>query len=188
MTPPVQRVLLWSPVGAPGAEYCVVARSRAGWRVRGSVIAVAEDEPLRVEYQLACAADWRTRRARIETFSGDARRSTLLTVKDDRWFTASGERVDLRGCEDVDLGVTPMTNTLPIRRLNLAIGASAHVTAAWVRFPSLEIRPLGQVYTRLSEQTYRYESDTGFRTEIEVDADGFVVTYPGGWERALPTA
>jgi hypothetical protein len=164
-----------------------VAHSRAGWRVRGSVIAVADDQPLCVEYQLACARDWRTQRLRVATASGDVRRSLLLTARDGHWLTPTGERADLRGCVDVDLGVTPMTNTLPIRRLNLVIGASAEVTAAWVRFPSLEIRPLGQIYTRLSERTYRYESDTGFRTEIEVDEDGFVVTYPGGWRRFLPS-
>ncbi|MGH2487944.1 MAG: putative glycolipid-binding domain-containing protein [Ktedonobacterales bacterium] len=59
--------------------------------------------------------------------------------------------------------------------------------AALVRFPSLEIRLLGQTYTRLDERTYRYESDTGFRAEIVVDEVGFVVTYPGGWDRLLPT-
>lgn len=184
----MKRVLLWFPVGAPGAEYCVVSRSHAGWRVRGSVIALTNDRPLRVDYQLACTVDWRTQRVRIETVSGDARGSLQLTVRDGRWLTPAGERADLQGCVDVDLGVTPMTNTLPIRRLNLAIGASAQVTAAWVRFPSLEVRPLGQTYTRLSERIYRYESDTGFRSEIEVDEDGFVVTYPGGWQRYLALA
>lgn len=181
-----KRVLLWSPVGSPGAEYCVVAHPRASWQIRSSVVAVANDQPLRVEYQLACTTDWRTRRVRIETFSEAARRSLRLTVKGDHWFTPTGERDDLRGCVDVDLGVTPMTNTLPIRRLNLAVGESAQVTAVWVRFPSLEVRSLGQIYTRLTERTYLYESDTGFRAEIVVDDEGFVVTYPGGWQRFLP--
>ena len=33
--------------------------------------------------------------------------------------------------------VTPATNTLPIRRLNLQIGGSKSVIAAWVKFPDL---------------------------------------------------
>ena len=181
-----KQIYLWSPVGAPGAEYCVVSRSRAGWRVRGSVVAVVNDEPLRVEYQITCASDWRTRGVRVETFAGDERRSLHMTASEGRWLLPTGERADLRGCVDVDLGVTPMTNTLPIRRLRLAVGERARVTAAWVRFPSLELRPLAQTYTRLGERAYRYESDTGFRADLEVDEQGFVVSYPGGWQRYLP--
>ena len=185
----MSHILLWSPVGRPGAEYCVVTRTSEGWLMRGSVIAVADGgRPLRVEYQITCDGAWRTRSVRIATGSGAAEpRFLRLTVKDGQWQTPTGGRADLQGCVDVDLGITPATNTLPIRRLDLAVGASAEVTAAWVRFPSLEIRPLGQIYTRLDERTYRYESDTGFRAEIVVDEDGFVVTYPDGWERYLPT-
>src|SRR5712664_99467 len=38
---------------------------------------------------------------------------------------------------DIDLAVTPATNTLPIRRLNLEVGQSQEVTAAWLKFPDL---------------------------------------------------
>lgn len=183
----MSHILLWSPVGRPGAEYCEVRRARAGWRLRGTVVATADGRPLRVEYQIACGTDWRTQTVHVATVSGADRQIARLTARDGQWQTLTDERADLRGCVDVDLGITPATNTLPIRRLNLAVGASADVTAAWVRFPSLEIRPLRQTYTRLDERTYRYESDTGFRAELVVDEDGFVVTYPGGWERYIPT-
>ena len=93
------------------------------------------------------------------------------------------ERSDLRDCVDVDLGVTPATNTLPIRRLNLPIGRSQDVTAAWIKFPDLTLKPLRQRYTRLSENNYRYESDTGFSTNLVVDELGLAIDYVGGWER-----
>ncbi len=92
-------------------------------------------------------------------------------------------RDDLAGCIDVDLGITPSTNTLPIRRLNLQVGESADVTAAWVRFPELTVEPLAQRYTRLDERRYRYESTTGFSAELEVDELGLVVRYGDIWER-----
>jgi hypothetical protein len=37
--------------------------------------------------------------------------------------------------------------------------------------------------TRIEENIYRYESDSGFSAEIMVDDLGLVTTYPGGWER-----
>jgi hypothetical protein len=118
------------------------------------------------------------------TRSGQQQTLSLQPRSDGRWFL-NGQPVDgVDGCIDIDLGITPATNTLPIRRLNLAIGQSADVVATWVRFPSLAVEPLSQRYTRLSRDRYRYESDTGFTTELEVDDDGIVTTYEGGWERA----
>lgn len=87
------------------------------------------------------------------------------------------------GCQDVDLAVTPATNTLPIKRLRLPVGGSASLVAAWVKFPEFQIQPLSQRNTRLGPSTYRYESDTGFRADIEVDDLGLVIVYPGSWER-----
>ena len=48
----------------------------------------------------------------------------------------------MRGCPDVDLAVTPATSTLPVRRLDLGIGNREAVTAAWIKFPGLELQPL----------------------------------------------
>jgi hypothetical protein len=42
---------------------------------------------------------------------------------------------------------------------------------------------LSQRYTRLTKDTYRYESNTGFSAEIAVDDLGLVTANRGGWER-----
>jgi len=110
---------------------------------------------------------------------------TLSLIVESRgvWRSSGRELRELHGCEDVDLALTPATNTLPIRRLNLQVGRSESVIAAWVKFPELTVQPLSQHYTRLGKDTYRYESNTGFSAEIGVDDLGLVTTYPGGWER-----
>ena len=89
----------------------------------------------------------------------------------------------MRGCPDVDLSLTPATNTLPIRRLDLGIGKSESVTAAWIKFPEFELQPLSQRYTRTAENIYRYESHTGFPAEIMVDDLALVTAHPRGWDR-----
>jgi uncharacterized protein len=71
---------------------------------------------------------------------------------------------------------------LPIRRLDLKIGQAATVVAAWLKFPSFALEPLPQVYRRLDEATYRYESSGGeFVADLQVDPSGFVLDYPGIW-------
>jgi hypothetical protein len=99
------------------------------------------------------------------------------------WHSLGQELREIHGCDDVDLAVTPATNTLPIRRLNLQVGSGESVIAAWVKFPDLAVQPLSQRYTRLTKDTYRYESNTGFSAEIVVDDLGLVTAYRGGWER-----
>jgi hypothetical protein len=95
----------------------------------------------------------------------------------------------IAGCVDIDLGWSPSTNTIPIRRLNLRVGArSGPLTMAWVRFPDLTLGPLGQDYECLEERRYRYTSrGGGFRAIIEVDDEGLVVEYEGLSQRARET-
>jgi hypothetical protein len=103
---------------------------------------------------------------------------------DPRPAPAAVEVLSVAGCLDVDLAFTPATNILPLRRLELAVGESREVTAAWVRFPDLSVEPLAQRYTRLDERRVRYESRGGaFTAELEVDELGLVVRYPPLWER-----
>src|SRR6185437_4270420 len=102
---------------------------------------------------------WQTRAVAIEIDAGRGAQTLGMTVDEERrWWSAGAGLVAFRGCDDVDLGITPVTNTLPIRRLNLAIGETRAVIAAWLQFPDLESEPLSQHYTRHDARRYRYES------------------------------
>jgi hypothetical protein len=157
-------------------------------------LTAAANRPVKVRYDVLVGHDWATQKVQIACWSGAQERKLALTVDGHRWSAirgtapeASGEPGEVSvfaGLVDVDLGFSPVTNTLPIRRLSPAIGESIDVIAAWVRFPELTLEPLPQRYTRLSDRLYRYESNGGaFVAELEVDAVGLVITYEGGWER-----
>lgn len=156
-----------------------------GWRLRGLVLAMPGEVPVRVEYDIDVDHGWRTRHVSIDLESGERHEQVQLTRDPQGRWTRGGRHLSaLDACEDVDLSVTPSTNTLPIRRLGLAIGARRAVAAAWVRFPELTIERLDQVYTRIGEHRYRYESGGGaFTAELDVDAAGIVRNYPPVWER-----
>ena len=135
-------------------------------------------------YEIQCDETWLTHRVQVErTIGSDVKTLSLSVESRGAWRSSGQELHETRGCDDVDLAVTPATNTLPIRRLSLQVGSSESVIAAWVKFPELTIQPLSQRYTRLAKDRYRYESNTGFSAEIAVDDLGLVTTYPGGWER-----
>lgn len=188
-----ERVLIWRRVDTHGLEYCALAHSDAGgWTLSGTVVVTLEGKPAEVRYEVVCNEEWQTKIAVVSLTMAGQQRTLRLAVDDERrWWLDGEELPELRGCVDIDLGVTPSTNTLPIRRLGLDASASEVVTAAWVRFPSLEVAALTQRYTRLDADHYRYESGSGleqggapaFTAELLVDDAGLVIDYGTIWQR-----
>ncbi len=151
-------------------------------------VTVRETAPWTVEYRVTFDPTWVTREALVSVRRAGS--DSLLELRREpsgRWLAGSVPIPACDGCLDVDLGVTPSTNTSAIRRLGLEVGHSAELNAAWVRFPDLSIEPLRQRYTRLEPLSYLYESlrdgKVVFRARLEVDATGLVERYEGVFER-----
>ena len=183
----IPRALCWRRIlDNNSLEYAVAQPSVVGLELAGTIVAIDNEAPLEVHYRIECDADWRTRTVSIEQRLG-LQRSSLSLVADavGAWSDQRGGLIDsLTGCLDVDLELTPITNTLPVNRLNLAIGQVEDIAVAWIRFPSLQIVHARQSYERLSDRTYRYRSlDSGFTAYIDVDEIGLTVRYQGIWER-----
>jgi hypothetical protein len=118
----------------------------------------------------------------------DGQRLEVDRGDDGTWSVNNELRPDLKGAIDIDLAFSPFTNTLPIRRLNLAIGSRAAITTAYIDRPFFRVIPDPQAYTRTSVNTYLYESlDSDFSRQITVDPDGFVIDYPGLYSRYPPS-
>jgi hypothetical protein len=186
MADDLRRVVVWKNLPINGTDYCTLWHTAEGWLLKGTVVGVLKDQrPMLANYEIYCYDDWLTHRVQVERTLGKEDTKTLSLNVESRglWRSSGQELPELHGCPDVDLAITPATNTLPIRRLDLHVGKGESVIAAWVKFPELTVEPLAQRYTRLAKNTYRYESGTGFSTEIGVDDLGLVTAYPGGWER-----
>jgi hypothetical protein len=185
--PPVQytlRSVIWRRLDLPGLEYCELTEVPNGWTLRGQIVLAEQSGPASFRYLIVCDAAWATtsvtvearREAKLETL-------TLHTDGEHRWWEDNEQIANVRGCVDVDLGFTPATNTIAIRRLSLGVGEGASVTAAWVGPDRLVVRPLTQRYARVSATTYDYESRSGFTTRLTVDDAGLVTEYPPLWTR-----
>ena len=148
-----------------------------GRRLRGDVVLLLGDRPGRVSYQVEVDAGWRTRRVEVdvEQATGHTR---LLVVADGQgaWEVDGAPAPELAGCVDIDLGCTPSTNTLPIRRLGLAVGDQQDISAAWLQFPELRLVAATQTYRRLDDTTWRYSSGH-FAADLLVDDEGYVRRY-----------
>lgn len=163
-------------------ELCTVSLRDAGLSLVGTVLGAEGGLPLRIEYRVIADGSATTTAVHVRDLRGFAQRTLALTRSTKGAWTVNGAADrSLKGCVDVDLGCSPSTNTLPVRRLRMAIGASKTIQAAWVRFPELTVHKTAQTYTRLDEFTYRYASGT-YEGELVVDDDGIVAQYDV-WER-----
>ncbi len=163
-------------------EHCTLTVRDGGLSLVGTVLGADGGAPVRIEYRVLAADAGVTTAVHVRDLRGFAQRTlTLERASKGGWTVDGAKAPGLKGCLDVDLGCSPSTNTLPIRRLRLGIGASKTIQVAWVRFPELTVEKAAQTYTRLDEFTYRYASGT-FEAELTVDEEGLVAQY-AEWRR-----
>ena len=178
---------VWKRHDIPGHEACRVIQLADSWRLVGTAVLLYQNEPCSLSYQIDCDVKWVTRSAMVNGWLDD-QTIDVRVVHDGNggWQLNQHNCEVVAGCVDVDLNFSPSTNLLPIRRLNLAIGTSAQVQAAWLRFPGFDLEPLEQSYTRLDQNLYCYESAGGrFVAELTVDEGGLVVDYGKFWTREV---
>jgi uncharacterized protein len=176
--------ILWRGIYLRGHEACRLYQVGSEWCLEGTAVFAGNDRPCRLSYLVACDSDWNTLRAAVSGWVGNDNVNIQLSVDTMRHWQLNGiNKPAVNGCVDLDLNFSPSTNLLPIRRLKLEVGQQAEVNAAWLRFPSFELEPLSQVYTRIDTSTYRYSSRGGeFVRDLTIDQVGFVTNYPELWQ------
>jgi hypothetical protein len=179
-------VAMWSATSWPGTEHVEILERAGAIEIDGQVVAHVDGEAIRLGYRIRCDPDWTTRRLEIVRH-GATRPLLFESDGQGRWTDGAGTGLpELAGCVDVDLTVTPFTNTLPIRRLGWRPGQARDLRMVYVLVPEMTARPADQRYTCLEAgpdgSVFRYESGS-FRRDLRIDPDGLVVDYPGYWRR-----
>jgi hypothetical protein len=150
-----------------------------------AIVGTVDNQLFAARYVVLCDAYWRVKRVEI-TEVGSESIAELASDGVGNWVDKSGAiQRQLEKAIDIDISITPFTNTLPIRRLNLHRGQSQEIVVVYIRLPNISVTTDRQRYTCLDPgRRYRYESvDTDFVREIEVDAHGLVTDYPGLFRR-----
>jgi hypothetical protein len=184
---PKARTIRWSAwTGCErGLEHLDIRREDGNLVARGVIVGFAGEKPYGLSYRLVIDEAWYVREAQLQTASGH----DLHLESDGRgtWHENGRARPDLRDCTDIDIEATPLTNTLPIRRLRLKQGEGAAIRLVYIRVPGLTSEPGLQRYTAIAPGLlYRFESlDSLFTTDLPVDEEGFVLDYPGLFRRLI---
>lgn len=153
----MKRTLMWLGTDAPLAEIAHVDVVGRELRARGTQAGISDGIPYELRYTI------------------DGPRIEAEVVGGGRLVYELGDGEDF-----FDIAASPFTNAFPVVRdgLHRGWGAAHDYVMAWIDVPSLEVHRSEQRYEPLGSGVVRFTSGS-FAADIEFDADGFVVRYPG---------
>lgn len=177
-------IFLWKKLDNPGHDSCRLFELANGWRLTGGAIFWDNGRPCHLQYDVAADRAWKTRSAKVSGYIGkkdvDLR---IASVGSTRWQLNGVLKKSVTGCPDIDLGFTPATNLIVLRRLALKVGQRAEAPAAYVQFPEMRLVKLPQSYLRIGRTAYEYQAPTvGYSGTLQVLPIGAVSQYPGLFE------
>jgi hypothetical protein len=179
----MHRVIRWRWLENRGLEHCEIRETGWGYVARSVVIGSFEGLDFGCRYEVELDLDWRFRHLMLERADGH-----VLILKSDgqgNWERSTGDALpQFEGVSDIDISVTPFTNSLPLRRARLEPQVPQRFCVVWIPLDTLEPFLDEQIYERLDSHRFRYRAaDGSFTAEFEVDPDGLVTSYPPLFER-----
>ena len=180
---------LWCPWSDPGLEHLRITKSKDAIVADGVIVRATSSAAFRVLYHITCNSNGQFRSVDLRLGTDSDKRLTLTTEGNGRWQDESGRAIaELEGCFEIDISATPFTNTLAIQRLQLEVGQSSELTAAYIKLPEMHVEAVPQRYTCLergeSRSAWKYEGlFRNFTAILPIDHNGLVIDYPETFRR-----
>jgi len=180
------------------SEVGAVDLTNTGIAATGTQVGV-DPLPYRVDYDLDARDGFVTRRLVVSAAgAGWSRQVDLQHDGDGSWTVAAvatgrvdlpapgGNAATVQGALDCDLGLSPLTNLMPIRRSGLAERpGGADFLMAWVSVPDLTVLASAQRYEHVGQSqlgpVVRYVDRglfPGFTADLQLDSSCVVLVYP----------
>lgn len=176
--------VLWRRWQDPGIEHLHIREQADRVVADGYIVGDIDGVLLRAHYLVRSDTAYQFQSLQLDMTYPSEQVLNLSRTLDGKWKSAAEADIPLlSSCTEIDISVSPFTNTLPIRRLQLEEGQSAEITVAYIEFPELSVRPERQRYTLLQrdhgQSIYYFEHlAVGYSVEITVDQNGLVLDYP----------
>ncbi len=175
---------LWHRLDRPGHDACRLDRQGDAWQLDGTALFREVDGRIaQLHYRVRCDRNWHTQWSTVRGWhGGNAVDMSVARGAHGDWKLNDVPVPELAHCVDLDLGFTPATNLIQLRRLNLAHGEGADAPAAWLDLDDGGLSLLAQRYERRSDHGYWYRAERfDYEALLDVSAEGFVRDYPKLW-------
>ncbi|MBP1652022.1 MAG: hypothetical protein H6Q26_2179 [Bacteroidetes bacterium] len=180
----MQKIIVWKNSTINTTEFVSIEKEEMT-TVKGYITGEGFGKPWLVRYTLTLNPRWEAQTVFIEVMS--EQNYTIELYKNDlqQWLNEKGEHLEaFDGCVDVDISFTPFTNSLPINRLQLTKGEGQNISVVWVDIKNGDVKRVKQRYLNKGSRIYKYENEhSGYISELIVDDEGYVIDYPGVWQK-----
>jgi uncharacterized protein len=137
-------------------------------------------------YDLVTDENGITRRLSLRTSVASGERHISISRDEEGYWMVESPTTHLRstfgGALDVDVVLSPFFNTLPIRRYGLQAGSEdLQVPVVYVNLPDLSVVEASLTYSSGGDGIHVLSPVS--TSSVKVDANGFILDYPGLAER-----
>jgi len=177
----------WQRLDGPGQDSCRLIAEPAGWMLCGHARFAHNSSEAALDYVVRCDGAWQTTSADVSGLLDAAEVGWKIARTGNGW-SLNGTAAGLADCVDIDLGFTPATNLLPVRRFRLLEGGSAELSAAWfLPGDGGGLTRLNQSYHSEAGRVVTYRSDQ-FEARLDLHDSGFATRYGDLWEGQVDVA
>jgi hypothetical protein len=179
------RNIIWKGLESDTMEFCRISLDE--WiNVKSCIVGCSDGVPLKVEYEVVLSKGWIISDFTIKAWLSNSEQSLHLRHNGNgKWFNNDKELKQLEGCLDIDISLTPFTNSLPVNRIKPALNHKTKIEVVYIDVLHFGATRECQYYTKLDDNTYRFHNDRDFTADIVLDESNLVVHYPGLFERLL---
>ena len=180
------RNIIWKGFDDESLEFCRIDFQEL-ITVKSTIVGCSADVPFKVDYELEMSTDWIISNFSIKAYLDNIEHAISLNHNGyGNWFRNGLEWKHLEGCLDIDISLTPFTNSLPINRIKSGLHEKTSIQVVYIDVLSFDIRKEFQYYQLLESSKYNFSNNDGsFTADIIVDELNLVKHYPGLFERLL---
>jgi hypothetical protein len=177
--------IIWQAVLWPATEYFTLQDNAHGKLANGCINGVTEGQPFCIHYEIDITPTWQVSSFHIRQEGLTPTELRLTSDLHGHWFDKDNNHIDaFDNCVDIDISLTPFTNTLPVKRLQMEANGSKMLDVLYIKLPEFELQKVQQRYTRLGTHEYRYDNvSTEFTADLPLDENDMVKDYPGIFKR-----
>ena len=180
----MQKNILWKGKAYHSLENCVVITTKDGTEVSSVIIGLYNNIIYKVEYFIKTNKNWETVLFKVKTNLNGITQFFSSKITDSDEALEEGNLAPFRTWKDIDISLTPFTNTLAINRLHLQQNEKRNIDVLYIDILNQQTLLATQSYTKLSKFEYKYEDALyDFEAIITVDEHGLVINYPELFER-----
>ena len=177
--------ILWAGREYHSLENCLVNCTDSENQISSTIVGYYNKKIYGIKYRIDANSNWET--ILVEIRSRHNHQEQIIRLESNgrgKWFRDGKHCPQYEGCMDIDIPLTPFTNSLPINRLKLTKGSEQDIKVVYIDLLANDIMTVLQKYKRLSDTEYHYENvPNDFEADIKVDEFGLVVDYPLLFER-----